>query len=69
MAKKTFPNWIWLILYKRGWEDPEWGQRPIDQVAIASAIHELAGELKGSAGKAVQAAATKAVAAAASSFR
>jgi hypothetical protein len=33
----------WLLwLFKHGWEDPDWGKRPTDQVTIAIAIHELA---------------------------
>jgi hypothetical protein len=35
-------NPIWLALFGRGVEDPNWGRRPIDQHTIATTIHELA---------------------------
>lgn len=36
----------WLLwLFAHGWEDPGWGRTPVGQVAIAAAIHELAGRL------------------------
>lgn len=36
----------WLIwLFNHGWEDPGWGQTPVAQIMIATAIHELAGRL------------------------
>ncbi len=35
-------NPVWLSLFRRGVEDPGWGRRPIEQHAIAMAIHELA---------------------------
>lgn len=62
MAKKaiTIPPWVFFP----NWEDPTWGTRPIDQVIIAATIHKLADKLNGSAGKAVQVAAAKAVSAA-----
>ena len=39
----TNPWLIWLI--NHGWEDPGWGQTPIGQIGIATAIHELAAQL------------------------
>lgn len=39
-------NPIWLDLFRRGVEDPGWGRHPIDQHAIAMAIHTLAGTIQ-----------------------
>ena len=41
----TVTNPILLWLFKHGWEDPNWGQSHVGQIAIASAIHELAGQI------------------------
>ena len=35
-------NPILLWLFAHGWEDPDWGQSPIGQVAISAALQELA---------------------------
>lgn len=43
IAAVTNPIMVWL--YQHGWEDPEWGRRPTEQLTIALAIHELAGIL------------------------
>jgi hypothetical protein len=40
MLVVTNPVWLWV--FRRGWEDPNWGTRPIDQHAIATSIYELA---------------------------
>ena len=41
------PEWFpWILwLYNHGWEDPDWGQTPVGQITIATAIHELASRL------------------------
>lgn len=41
MSVVTNPIWLWL--FKHGWEDPEWGRRPVDQIGIQLALHDLAG--------------------------
>lgn len=41
MPVLTVTNPIWLFLFKHGFEDPNWGKRPIEQQIIAIAIHEL----------------------------
>lgn len=52
MAELTFhqpllsvTNPILLWLYKHGWEDPEWGKMPINQVALGLALHELSSKV------------------------
>ena len=42
-AVLTNPWLLWL--FNHGWEDPGWGQTPVGQITIATAIHELAGHL------------------------
>lgn len=41
MSVVTNPIWLWL--FKHGWEDPEWGRRPVDQIGIQLALRDLAG--------------------------
>jgi hypothetical protein len=43
IAAVTNPILLWL--YEHGWEDPDWGHRPAEQLTIALAIHEFAGML------------------------
>ena len=38
-------NPVWLWMFRHGVEDPNWGRRPIDQLTLAVAIHELAGQI------------------------
>ncbi len=62
----TVTNPILLWLYRHGWEDPDWGRTPVGQVAIATAIYDMAsqldnGELRGQ----IQQGAAKAIAGAA----
>jgi hypothetical protein len=65
-ARSYLDRMIMLWLYRHGWESPDWGKLPIDQINIASTIHELAAELSDvESKKAVQAAAKKAMASAA----
>lgn len=59
---KVVTNPILLWLFRHGWEDPTWGSTPVGRIAIASAIHELAGALGGSMGKEIQAIAGKSIA-------
>ncbi len=39
VAEETNPILLWL--YKHGWESPEWGKRPANQVALGLALHDL----------------------------
>jgi len=39
-------NALWIALFRRGWEDPGWGRSPAGQIAVASAIHEAAKQIK-----------------------
>jgi hypothetical protein len=45
MPVLTVTNPILLWLFRHGWEDPDWGRTPVGQIAIATAIHEMAGQL------------------------
>jgi hypothetical protein len=38
-------NPIWLWFFSHGWEDPGWGQSDAGQVAISTAIHEIASQI------------------------
>jgi hypothetical protein len=33
------------LLYLHGWEDPTWGRRTIDQLALAMTIHDLGAKI------------------------
>ncbi len=48
MAKPvlTVTNPVLLWLFRHGWEDPDWGRRPMDQLTIALAIHDLAAKME-----------------------
>lgn len=64
--KLAVTNPIWLWLFKHGWEDPDWGRTPVGQLALATAIYEMAGVLQSAeAQKAIRTAAGRAVAEAA----
>jgi hypothetical protein len=71
MAKKDVPiatvtNPILLWLFRHGWEDPGWGQSPMDRLTIALAIHDLAAKVADrDARKQIQSVAARAVAKAA----
>ena len=41
----TVRNPILLWLFKHGWEDPGWGQMPINQVALGLVLHDVASKL------------------------
>ena len=41
----TVTNPILLWLFKHGWEDPEWGRMPINQVTLGLALHDLGAKL------------------------
>ncbi len=41
----TVTNPLLLWLFKHGMEDHGWGQSPVGQIAVASAIHELANQI------------------------
>jgi hypothetical protein len=41
----TVSNPILLWLFKQGWEDPTWGQLPVNQVALGLVLHDLANKL------------------------
>jgi hypothetical protein len=41
----TVTNPILLWLFRHGWEDPEWGRTPVGQVALATAIYDMAGQI------------------------
>jgi hypothetical protein len=41
----TVRNPILLWLFKHGWEDPSWGQMPINQVALGLVLHDVASKL------------------------
>ena len=41
----TVTNPLLLWLFRHGWEDPDWGQTPVGQIAIATVIHDMAGQL------------------------
>ncbi|BCT66851.1 hypothetical protein NNRS527_00419 [Nitrosospira sp. NRS527] len=58
----TNPWLLWLFLH--GWEgDPGWGKSHAGQVAIATAIHELANQVEDAeARKQIQAVAAKSIA-------
>jgi len=43
MAVITNPILLWL--FKHGWEDPDWGHLPINQVALGLALHDLGNKL------------------------
>jgi hypothetical protein len=59
----TVTNPILLWLFQHGWEDPGWGHSHIGQVAIASAIHELANQIADvEARKQIQAVTAKSIA-------
>jgi hypothetical protein len=66
MPVLTVTNPILLWLYRHGWEDPDWGRMPVGQVALATAIYELAGQIGDvEVRKQIQTGAAKAMAAAA----
>ncbi len=37
----TITNPILLWLFKNGWEEPSWGQLPVNQVALGLILHDL----------------------------
>ncbi len=37
----TVTNPVLLWLFKHGWEDPEWGRMPVNQVALGLVIQEI----------------------------
>lgn len=41
----TITNPILLWLFKNGWEDPSWGQLPVNQVALGLILHDLGNKL------------------------
>jgi hypothetical protein len=41
----TITNPILLWLFKQGWEDPGWGQLPVNQVALGLILHDLGNKL------------------------
>jgi len=43
IAAVTNPILLWL--FKHGWEDPDWGQMPINQVALGLVLHDLGNRL------------------------
>jgi hypothetical protein len=64
MPVLTVTNPILLWLFRHGWEDPDWGRTPVGQIAIATAIHEMAGQLAdGELRRQIQIGAAKAMAA------
>ena len=44
-APPTGTNPILLRLFKLGWDDPGWGQMPVNQVAIGMILRDLGNKL------------------------
>lgn len=42
-ASVTNPILLWL--FKHGWEDPEWGRMPLNQVTLGLALHDLGAKI------------------------
>ncbi len=42
---ETITNPILLWLFRHGWEDPNWGHIPTNQVALGLALHDLSTRL------------------------
>ncbi len=42
-ASVTNPILLWL--FKHGWEDPNWGHLPVNQVALGLILHDLGNKL------------------------
>jgi hypothetical protein len=45
IAFSAVTNPILLWLFKHGWEDPDWGNLPVNQVALGLILHDLGGKL------------------------
>jgi hypothetical protein len=45
IAFSAVTNPILLWLFKHGWEEPDWGNLPVNQVALGLILHDLAGKL------------------------
>lgn len=43
IASVTNPILLWL--FKHGWEDPNWGHLPVNQVALGLVLHDLSNKL------------------------
>ena len=41
----TVTNPIFLWLFKQGWEDPGWGNLPVNQIALGLILHDLSNKL------------------------
>lgn len=45
IAFSAVTNPILLWLFKHGWEDPNWGNLPVNQVALGLILHDLGSKL------------------------